>query len=114
MRLLHRIDAATLAKALARQHERARLADGGGLYLSIRAQGHPARWLFRYKVDGQQFTQRTLHGKRWSYRSQGHSFLTGTVNNKSADQDVITCLNHQAGGNIDCARDGMRRCGVQR
>lgn len=55
MRLLHRIDAATLAQALARQHERARLADGGGLYLSIRTRGHPARWLFRYKVDGEQF-----------------------------------------------------------
>ncbi|HEY9247549.1 MAG TPA: tyrosine-type recombinase/integrase [Rariglobus sp.] len=55
MKLLHRIDAPTLAKALARQHERARLADGGGLYLSIRTLGHPARWLFRYKVGGQQF-----------------------------------------------------------
>jgi integrase len=54
-KLLHRIDTPTLGKALIGQHERARLADGGGLYLSIRTLGHPARWLFRYKVGGKQF-----------------------------------------------------------
>jgi len=55
MKLLHKINADTVAKAIACTHKRARLCDGGGLYLSIRDLGKPARWLFRYKVGDKQY-----------------------------------------------------------
>src|SRR5262245_16643465 len=53
MALLHKIDNATLARALAGKHPPARLADGGGVYLTIR-DGRPPRWLFRYLVESRQ------------------------------------------------------------